>query len=387
MKLERLIEGFEEALEAFERQMSMPLTSDDEASAVAALEAAMDALTLGEVETGEDWAWVLSMVVRDEPVWRAASWRILALHEEAARAKLMARVAQIDLVSELEVGMRLALGLLAVLDVQVWAFLFDRYSPQHVLSVLAVWLGERGESGQRWPTVLGESAFGRVLEALESLQEPSPSADAGAVMALGALGAAAAAPLALALLSRWSTQPEAHWVCRRAFWALERVGAGAITSEQAEVLLGFLEGEFAQEALSALVVCGDVVIEPLLPRLAQWQGVLEHRMARAQGVRLLGRLGSAPAREALYDLRADSDIYIRHLAWHALASCEDEGLFDALIDVAQGDDVVDRDEARHVLSRLRDARVEAALERWVSECDDDWERDELEQWLEAWRQG
>ena len=44
MKLERLIEEFEEALGVFERRMSVPLTSEDEVSAIAALEAAMDAL-------------------------------------------------------------------------------------------------------------------------------------------------------------------------------------------------------------------------------------------------------------------------------------------------------------------------------------------------------
>lgn len=382
MKLETLIGEFEAALKSFEQRMSVPLTGEDEGVAFDALEHAMGKLALADVDSDEDWAQVLSMVVRDEPVWRSASWRILALREDEARRRLMARVERVDQSRELEVAMRLALGLLAVLDELTWAFLFERYAPAHVLGALAVWLGDRGEAGKRWPELLGEAAFRRVVDALEALEEPSPGADAGAVMALGALGAAQTSQVALALLERWSAQPDAHWVCRRAFWALGRVPAPG----RAHDLLQFLEGTFAEEATSALVACGDAALAPLLPLLVQWQGALEHRMARAQGVRVLGRLGSAAAREALYGLCSDSDIYIRHLAWHALASCGEARLFDVLIEVADGDDVVDRDEARHVLSGLRDPRVEVALERWVAQCDDEWERDELEQWLEAWRQ-
>ena len=110
--------------------------------------------------------------------------------------------------------MRLALGLLAVIDERTWAFLFERYAPAHVLGALAVWLGDRGEAGKRWPELLGEAALRRVGDALEALEEPSPGADAGAVMALGALGAAQTSQVALALLERWSAQPDAHWVCR-----------------------------------------------------------------------------------------------------------------------------------------------------------------------------
>ena len=71
MKLETLIGEFEAALKSFEQRMSLPLTGEDEGVAFDALEHAMGKLALADVDSDEDWAQVLSMVVRDEPVWRA----------------------------------------------------------------------------------------------------------------------------------------------------------------------------------------------------------------------------------------------------------------------------------------------------------------------------
>lgn len=362
--------------------------SDEELAGVEAANEALWALAAQlELEPAQDWATLEAWLYEERPLWRLSAAKILELHGGCFEAELVGACASFSRDdaedgAALERRSRLAMGLLAVSSAASIEAYFKLCPPLLALRAIAAWFVDASPQViARFREGCGAQGGQLVWDARSKLDAPDASAWAGAAVALGHLEDARHEEVALGCVHAWLELPESRWASRVALESLARRGGGLSEVCAQQVVELLRDAELAPLVVQVLSCCGERALPVLDAALSRWRVDDSCRLALAELVRAYGALGLAPADDALFALVREPDIYVRHLSWHQLVRRGYPALFEVLVPLAQSDDPVDRDEARHVLSMMDDPRVEGLLRAWIASCDDAWEREELEQWL------
>lgn len=303
---------------------------------------------------------LVAYFAREHRSWARAAAAALRNTPEAARAAL-AEAAQAQ-----PERLRGPLGELWVelAPVEALEVMVAELGPAVMLDALRRWMPEgiryieQDELAQAL-RARGQECAELITRAHEAVAGQEASADAGAARALAWMGAPAATRVLEQVWRRYRDDPEVGpWVRRSALWGAYWVADPQLLGVLAEALDS---EEDHHEASLALIQLGEEGLQVALDRVRAWIQDEERRRALYSALSVVACVQASASTQLLGELRLDSDQAVRHRAWYALAERGDLQILEQMLELADSEDILERDEALEVLARHPDERAGEAL--------------------------